>query len=499
MRMIAFFQTLRGKLILTYTTVTVLALLALEITILLVGFVFSRMTSTDTISYLSDVISVLAPQARAYLQPGAHDLDGLQAWLQATYEEGYASLPPQFTYDNPAAPIVKSAPMYVIAPDRTVLAAVPAGAKSLVGRKYSPPTDVARAAEILDNALQIDMQASQVSALRPDGDYLMAVPVRQEVGEGLLVAVIMVSVQAPSPTPNPYWPVILWVVPLTGLILLVAVAPFGALFGMIMSRGLTRRLKALTQAADAWSAGDFTVLPQDRSKDEISILGLRLRHMAERIQALLQTRQELALLEERNRLARELHDTVKQETFATLMQVRAAKNLLERDPSTARERLEDAEELIKNSQQELGLIINELRPTALEGQGLVSALNDFLVAWTQHSRIPAELQVQNERRLPLEVEQTLFRVAQEALSNVARHSRASATNVRLVFEMDSVTLFVADNGVGFDPTSESSGFGLQSMRERMEAVQGRLSVQTAPDCGVTITASTPALRQEQKL
>ena len=292
-------------------------------------------------------------------------------------------------------------------------------------------------------------------------------------------------------------PIILWVVPLTGLVLLLAVVPFGGLFGFIMSRGLTRRLKALTLAADAWSEGDFSVQPQDRSRDEISYLGMRMRRMAEHVQALLQSQHELALLEERNRLARELHDTVRQETFATLMQVRAAKNLLDSDPAAARERLAEAEELIKATQQELGRVITELRPTALEGQGLAGALRDYLATWSQHARIPADLQVQNEQRLPLEIEQTLFRVAQEALSNVARHSRASAVTVWLVFEPDRVILHVVDNGVGFDPAAAGGGFGLQSMRERMAAIQGYLIVQAAPEGGAVVTASAPTVRQEQ--
>ncbi len=495
-RIIAFFQTLRGKLILTYTTVTVLALLALEVTILLVVFAFSGGFESDTAAYLSDVVSVLPPQARAYLQPPSADLPGLQKWLEATYDGGYASLPPQGIFDSPAAPILKNEPMFVLSPDKVVLAAAPASQGSLVGRSYSPPDGVGRGGEILTNALASELGAGQVAALRPDGNYLMAVPVTQDIGSGPLVAVIIVTVKAPPPTLGAFWPVVLGVVLLTAFLLLLAVAPFGALFGFIMSRGLTRRLKALSRAADAWSEGDFSVQPQDRSQDEISYLGRRMRRMAEHVQVLLQSQHELALMEERNRLARELHDTVKQETFATLMQVRAARNLLERDPATARQHLEQAEELIKTSQQELGSLISELRPTALEGQGLAAALGEFLTGWSQHSRIPAEIQVQNERRLPLEVEQTLFRVAQEALSNVARHSRASVVTVRLAFDPGQVSLCISDNGVGFDPSKATDGFGLLSMRDRMAALRGTLAIQTPPDGGTTITATAPAVRQE---
>ncbi len=496
MRMIAFFQTLRGKLILTYTTVTILALLALEITILFFVFVFSNATHTDTQTYLADVVSVLPPQARMYLQPGAQDIAGLQDWLQATYEAGYASLPPQGMLDSPAAPILKMDPIYVIAPDGTVLAAAPASAKSLVGRQYSPPANVGRSKDILTNALRLDLKSSDISAIRPDGNYLMAVPVQQSLGDGPLAAIVILAVKAPPVRVGERWPLLLGIVFATAIVLLLSVAPFGALFGFIMSRGLTRRLATLSLAADAWSEGNFSVQPQDHSKDEISNLGMRMRRMAEHIQALLQTQHELALMEERNRLARELHDTVKQETFAALMQIRAAKNLLDRDPATARERLDQAEELIKTSQRDLGLTITELRPTALEGQGLAGALNDYLAVWSQHSRIPVELKVQNERRLTLEIEQTLFRIAQEALSNVARHSRASAATVRLAFDPAQVTLSITDNGVGFDPTAAAGGFGLQSMRDRMSAVQGSLIVQSAQDGGATITASAPTLHQE---
>ncbi len=486
--MITFFQSLRGKLILTYMTVTVLALLALEVTVLLFVFVLSRGLDTDKLAYLSDVISVLPPQARIYLRPGAQDIPGLQSWLQATYDAGIASLPPQGLLDSPAAPIVKSEPMYVLAPDGTVLAAAPQSALSLVGRKYSPPSNVAGGAEILDHAQRLDLQPARVSALRPDGNYLMAVPVQQSQGTGPLAGIIITTVKAPPAGIDIWWQFVIKTVLVTGVILLLAVAPFGALFGLIMSRGLTRRLKALTQAADAWSEGDFTVLPQDRSNDEISYLGMRMRRMAESVQTLLQTRRELDRLEERNRLARELHDTVKQDTFATLMQVRAAKNLLDQDPAGARDHLDEAEKMIKTSQQELGMLISELRPSALDGKGLAGALREYLATWSQRALIPVDFQVQNENRLPLECEQTLFRVAQEALSNAARHSRASAVTVRLVFEADEVRLSVSDNGIGFDPSTSGGGFGLQSMQERMAAIHGCLDIQAAIDSGTTITA-----------
>ncbi len=227
---------------------------------------------------------------------------------------------------------------------------------------------------------------------------------------------------------------------------------------------------------------------------------MRLRNMAERIQILMQSQNELGLLKERNRLARELHDTVKQQTFATLMQVRTARNILEKDPAGdgqstgAVQHLQEAEEMIKTSQQELGRMITELRPAALDGSGLPEALRQYVKAWTQHAQIPAEFQVENERALPLPVEEAILRVAQEALANSSRHSQASQVQISLDYEPCAVRLVVADNGVGFDPhTIPPQSFGLRSMRERVTALGGQITIDSAKDRGTTLRIMIPVL------
>ncbi|TLN04873.1 sensor histidine kinase, partial [bacterium] len=228
--------------------------------------------------------------------------------------------------------------------------------------------------------------------------------------------------------------------------------------------------------------------------------GMRLRNMAERTQNLLHTQQELAILEERNRLARDLHDTVKQQSFATQMQVRAARNLLPGNPAEAAARLAEAEELIKASQQDLGLLISELRPAALEDRGLTGALRDYLETWQEHSRIPAALQVSGERRLPLAREQALFRVAQEALSNVARHSRASEVTLTLEFQPTLVRLEISDNGVGFEPAqTDGRGFGLESMNARMTELGGWLKVHSTDNQGTRVVAIAPLVEEGQDI
>ena len=484
------FGGLRSKLMLSYVLVTVATFLAVEILILSTYALVTSMSKTNLRSYLQDVEAVLYPQADKFLQPGQVDQAGLQSWLDGIYASGYASLPPADPMDSPAAGIVASEPMVVLSPDGVVLAQSPAGSGSLVGQVYDASADP-QVQERIDSALDGTRDVIDQSIQTRQGDYWLAMPVYQSDWTSDVVGVILVTVGPPQAKVLSTWLLMLAIVLITAVVLVVAVMPLGALFGFVTSRGLARRLKAITRAADAWGEGDFQAVPVDRGNDEIGYLAGRMRHMAEQTQLLLQSQHELAMLEERNRLARDLHDTVKQQIFATLMQVRAAENLLEKDPSQAAKHLLDAENLIKSSQEELGQIISELRPAALNDKGLSDAIAAYLAEWSERACIPADYQVQNLRSLPLDVEQTLYRVFQEALSNVARHSRASAVAVDLDCRPEQVVLTVADNGVGFTPVEGENGFGLRSMRERTGEAGGTVEVRSTPGEGTTLVVSIP--------
>jgi NarL family two-component system sensor histidine kinase LiaS len=489
-RITAVFTTLRGKLTLTYTLVTVAALLALEVLALLALVAATALLGSSERGYVSDVILTLYPQAAAYWEGGDLDRAGLQAWAEEVYASGRASAEPMHLFDSPLAPIVEPQPLYVLSPDGEILAQAPPGENPLIGRQYQPPA-FPGAAEAAAAALANELEPLQLSAETPRGDLFLAFPIRDPEQETLLGAIVLTIADPPSfLVAN--WRALLGIVLGTGLVLLLGVAPFGALFGFIMARGLTRRLADLTAAADAWSRGDFAVTPQDRSRDEIGVLGERLRYMAEQVQHLLETRQELSAMEERNRLARDLHDTVKQQTFATLMQVRAAKNLAGRDPETAVSHLAEAETLLKQAQGDLHSLIAELRPAALADEGLVAALRHYAAAWGEREAIPATVRANGERPLPLAVEQALYRVAQEALANAARHSEATAVTLHLDYTNEAVILTVADNGTGFEGDAPPQrGFGLTSMAQRVEAHGGALDVTAAPGQGTTITAAIP--------
>jgi signal transduction histidine kinase len=283
------------------------------------------------------------------------------------------------------------------------------------------------------------------------------------------------------------------------VLLTVLAGAAGTLFGSLTARSFTRRFKKLSLAADTWSCGDFSVIVQDRSGDELGQLSRRLNRMAEELQTLLETWQQLATLEERNRLARDLHDSVKQQVFSLAMQVGALKMLLRRDVDAAERRLNEIERMVRMAQKELASLIHELRPVALEGKNLVGALQDFTRQWTNQTWINAQVSVEGACALAPEVEEALFRIAQEALSNVARHSNASAVQVQLRCEQERVELVISDNGHGFEVAKARRSIGLLSMRERIQALGGDIQIESAAGKGTSlcIACSTEHVRKEE--
>src|SRR5262245_60770560 len=200
---------------------------------------------------------------------------------------------------------------------------------------------------------------------------------------------------------------------------------------------------------------------------------------------------EYAVVEERNRLARELHDSVTQSLFSVTSLSDAALNLLDRDPSKARERLERANDLAQGALAEMRALIFQLRPMTLQEEGLLSALKKHLNAVRSRDGRVVELHVTgNARRLPGPAEDAAFRIVQEGLNNVIKHTCADRARVELEFGVAALRLAVVDSGVGFDTSapSPSGRFGMSSMRERAEGVGGRLLVESAAGQGTRVTA-----------
>ncbi|MEV2269172.1 GAF domain-containing sensor histidine kinase [Nonomuraea africana] len=195
---------------------------------------------------------------------------------------------------------------------------------------------------------------------------------------------------------------------------------------------------------------------------------------------------ELAMLEERNRMARELHDAVTQKLFSLRLTAQAANSLLQVDPARAAVELDRVQRLAGEALAELRAVIVELRPAELDRHGLAETLR-------KHVRLldrlqPCELVFEGGELpdVPSEVEVAVLRVAQEALHNALRHSGADRVLVRLTHASGKLVLVVSDEGVGFDDTEQLRGLGLVSMSDRAEAVGGAVIVSSEPGKGTTV-------------
>jgi signal transduction histidine kinase len=194
---------------------------------------------------------------------------------------------------------------------------------------------------------------------------------------------------------------------------------------------------------------------------------------------------------ERRRLARELHDETGQALTSILLGLKSVEEA--KDPASIEQAARHLRELIVATLQDVRRLAVELRPKALDDFGLVPALERLAETISEHSGIPVQIAAQlGDERLPGEIETTLYRLVQEALTNVVKHARAKHVSILLVRRQDRVTAVVEDDGQGFDPqTTREDALGLVGMRERIGIVGGRLNVESRPDAGTTIAVEVP--------
>lgn len=261
---------------------------------------------------------------------------------------------------------------------------------------------------------------------------------------------------------------------------------------------------------DAWADGTGAVV------NLLAVIGLaggiaaameaveaQSRRRRDALEALSATRAELAeasrragTLEERERLAREIHDTVAQALTSVVMQLEAAEQALDGRPDDTRRHLSVARVTAREGLSEVRRTVAALRPDLLERHTLGEALQRRAQRWSADNGVLAVVTTSG-MPLPLhpEVETALLRTTEEALANVARHAGATRATITLSYLGDAVTLDVDDDGVGFAVVPEprqDSGFGLPGLRERLAAVGGRLEVESAPGEGTTVVAQVPA-------
>ncbi|HEV2237856.1 MAG TPA: sensor histidine kinase [Ktedonobacterales bacterium] len=498
-------RRLRWQLTFSYILITLVAALTLQVATTVMGVVAPpKVTYATPAQILTNAMTFTeVPQLAGFLSQVPPDRHALGVWAEE-WAQGFTFSKQGFEPESAttlAAPTgippesfgARDVALAILDADGNVLASAGGATSPIASVLASAPAQQAIHSALTAGAKPLGDKPMALA----DGRTVAAVPVLAGRAGPVLGALVVAAMllQGPAPVTTPVLPQVAAALKAalpTGLALVLLASVVGTLFGVLASRGITHRLRRIALAADAWSRGEFQTTVRDTGRDELGQLAADLNLMAGQVQQLLAARQELAVVEERHRLARELHDSVKQQLFVMTMLVGAARTAVAEVPEAART-LAEAEHLAGQTQQELTALIHTLRPVALSGQGLGAALRALVDEWSQQTGIAAEARVAGEPALPTAAEQALFRIAQEALANVARHSGAAAVTVTLApGPAGDLTLGIQDDGHGFDPQRQGSGTGLAGIRERAQELGGTLFVYSGGH-GTRVEARLPAL------
>jgi signal transduction histidine kinase len=326
--------------------------------------------------------------------------------------------------------------------------------------------------------------------LKKDQRYVFAAPCFNQAGgdpEQVTGAIVILIDAVPTQGDVPRY---LFNVAGRSLVLFLLFAGFmGTVFGYFFSHGLVKRFDQLSSTTDRWSEGDFSHDIDDTAGDEISQFAQRLNDMARQLQSLLRTRQDLAVSEERSRLARELHDSVAQLLYSVTLYAEAAAELLDSgETQTAAAHLRELRDTAQEALREMRLLIFELHRPALEKSGLAAALQARLDAVERRGGMVAELLVEGSEQLPPQIQAELYNIAQEALNNALKHAHANSIRIHLQFNQSETEMEISDDGVGFEPGmgGTTGGFGIPGMRERSQKIGGTLQIDTSLGKGTSI-------------
>lgn len=282
-------------------------------------------------------------------------------------------------------------------------------------------------------------------------------------------------------------------------------AAMAALLAIFMFRALNafeiegqRRLQAANEARLEAQAAALAV--ERRTGQELERLNETLQQREKTLAELL--RQVVNAQEaERQRIARELHDATGQSLTAVALGLHGVGRLMDSNGEAARLHLRELEQYATSALAELRHIIADLRPSQLDDLGLAAALQWYAREFASHYAIRTNLSVRGDPyRLPPEYEMALFRIAQEGLTNVAKHAQASRVDVRLSYRAGRVCLIVVDDGRGFgqEPlTDHEAGWGLRGIRERAALLGGRCTIRSAPGYGVQIRVCVPLVEEKE--
>ncbi len=284
----------------------------------------------------------------------------------------------------------------------------------------------------------------------------------------------------------------------------------GAVAGALITRTLKLRLWEAGRMAGRIARGDYRARVESGSEDEVGWLEEQLNHMADQLESSVSSLRELAeqnrrlgeeagrgaVLEERMRLARDLHDTVNQQLFVLAMRAAALKTRLEKNSGEAEKLVPEMvklEEMARQAHSQIRELILQIRPVTLENEGLAPALEEYVNNTAESEGWQIKTRVDHSIRPDSIVSESLFRIAQEALNNISKHASTKKVEVYLGREDKSIKMEIGDNGIGFDPRKaiRPTAVGLSGIRERTKGIGGSLEIKSAPGEGTRISVIVP--------
>jgi signal transduction histidine kinase len=226
------------------------------------------------------------------------------------------------------------------------------------------------------------------------------------------------------------------------------------------------------------------IATEQKSRAELAAAHERLRHYAEKIE-------ELATLQERNRIAREIHDSLGHTLTIFNFHLQAAIRLLTSHPSKAAELLQEVKQLGDSALQEVSQSVSSLRTSPLESQSLPDTIAMLVHQFHQTTGVMPLWEIDIQPDLPDRYRTTIYRIVQESLTNMCKYAAMTQAQIQIAQTDRAIDITIRDNGRGFDSHKNTTGFGLQGMHERVTLLSGQLEIITAPDRGCQIVAVLP--------
>ena len=290
-------------------------------------------------------------------------------------------------------------------------------------------------------------------------------------------------------------------------------AVIAILVGFRASGKMKSQLDDLSVMIMQLSRGNYHSRFHMEEEDEVARIGTELNDLAKKLAdqvhylqrladekaAYAERAHKIATIEERQRLARDLHDSVSQQLFALAMMAKAVERSVKRNPEKAQRQVEDLAETATKAQTEMRALLLHLRPVHLSEQSLKDGLHNLIAELKTKSTIDFKVTIDNVENLPRFTEEHIFLIIQEALSNTLRHADATEVKIILRHEPENLFVHIADNGDGFDwemADQKKTSYGLKTMRERSEEIGGQFNLRTKEGIGTYIDIRVPFPRQE---